>query len=138
MSIKKDLNTKKEQETVQKKYSECQKISIDYAIMEKVPTSLVRIIPADFGWSDVGTWASLHDELTHHHEENIEKGLNLLLDTEGSLIYNEEKEKLIACFGLKDQIIVNTRDALLICPKNKSADLKKMIEKIQEEKKKFM
>jgi len=134
MKIQLTIGTEKEKKVLKNHYSKCDKISIDYAIMEKVEKSKVRIIPADFGWNDIGTWESLHDELTKSSKENIKKGENLLIDVEGSLVYGP-KDKLIATIGLKDVIVVDTKDALLICKKNKSQDVKKIVEKLKENKK---
>lgn len=130
MIIKRSLGTKSEHETIQKEYAECPKISIDYGIMEKIPPQSVRIIPADFDWSDVGTFEALYSELSEHPHKNISSGQHLCIDAKGCLIYNETKQ-LIACFGMKNTVIVNTKDALLICPKEKSVEIKKLIEIIK-------
>lgn len=81
-------------ETLINLYPLCQKISIDYAIMEKVATNEVRIIPADLGWNDIGTWESIWSEL--HDEDknqgNVTKGNVITLETSNSLIYAPEKD----------------------------------------------
>ncbi len=110
-------------------YPTCDKISIDYGIMEKVDPSRVRIIPADLGWSDIGTWESLHQELSSEQEDNIIKGDVTVLDSEGCVIYNEGDGK-IAALGLKNMVIVKVKGYTLICPKDKSNDLKKLVAQI--------
>ena len=111
-------------------YSHCDKISIDYGIMEKVDPERVRIIPADLGWSDIGTFASLHEELADSPHCNLTKGDVLAVDCEGTLLYNEGTEK-IAAFGLKNMVVVSAGGFTLICPKEKSSDLKELLKKMQ-------
>jgi len=128
--IQKSIGTKNEKATIQKLYPECEKISIDYGIMEKVDRKEVRIIPAELGWSDVGTWDSIFSELSHDSQNNLIKGKQVGIDTQGSLIYGT-KDKLIATIGIKDLIIVETADAILICDKKRSHDVKKLVEKLR-------
>jgi mannose-1-phosphate guanylyltransferase len=123
--IKDDLlNTK----VVQEKFSQFEPISIDYGIMEKFKDMIV--IPADFGWADIGHWRTIKDVLSAE-DENLVKGSCLNEDCHGNLIYNYT-DKLISTIGLRNMIIVQTEDVLLICPKEKSAEVKKIVEKIKE------
>jgi len=121
------IGTPEEKSTIEKLYPQCEKISIDYAIMEKVKPEEVRIISADLGWSDIGTWDSLYDELKISTDENVIQGDHLGVDTKGCLIYSHGK-KLIATVGIENLVVVDTEDALLICNKNQSQDIKKIIE----------
>lgn len=111
-------------------YASCPKISIDYAIMEKIDPRIVRIIPADLGWSDIGNWGSLFDELVSDISKNYVRGEHRSLGTHGSLIYGKNG-KLIVTIGLKDLVVVDTEDALLICPKEKAFEVKKIVEKLK-------
>lgn len=113
-------------------YEQCEKISIDYGIMEKVDPADVRIISADLGWSDIGTWATLYEELAENPQANITKGAVVEVDSEGNLIYNENSNQ-IAALSLKNMIVINYEDHLLICPRERSADLKTLLEKIKNE-----
>jgi len=131
--IKKHIGTTKEQESLQTYYPKCKKISIDYGIMEKVNPNQVRIIPADLGWSDVGTWESILAELPKNKTNNLVKAKHIGIDTTESLIYGDG-QKIIATIGIKDMIIVDTPDALLICKKNRSQDVKKIVEKLKKSK----
>jgi mannose-1-phosphate guanylyltransferase len=133
MKMKDAIGSDNEKTVIEKEYSACEKISIDYAIMEKVDPSEVRIIPAEFGWSDVGTWESIHDELTESNDENVISGRFLGIDTKGSLIRTENPKKIIATIGLNDVVIVDTEDALLVCPKKRSQDVKKIVEKLKDQ-----
>jgi len=104
-------------------YPKCDKISVDYGIMEKVDPSQVRIIPADLGWSDIGTWSSLHEELTNDPNENLIKGSVKAIECEGCVLYNETNSTL-SVFGLKDMIVVKTEEDSFSCPREKSNELK--------------
>jgi mannose-1-phosphate guanylyltransferase len=133
MKIRSAIGTKKEKQALQTFYPRCRKISIDYGIMEKVNKKTVRIIPAELGWSDVGTWESIFDETAKSEKENIVKAEHIGLDSEGSLIYGSGK-KLIATIGIKDLVIVETKKALLVCKKSQSRDVKKLVEKLKKSK----
>ncbi len=128
--IQKSIGTKNEKTVIQKLYPLCDKISIDYGVMEKIDPKEVRIIPAELGWSDVGTWDSIFSELVHRNDDNLIKAKHVGIDTRGSLIYGT-KDKLIATIGVKDLVIVETADAVLICDKRRSHDVKKLVEKLQ-------
>jgi mannose-1-phosphate guanylyltransferase len=130
MKIQKFIGTDQEKEALLSYYPECDKISIDYGVMEKVDTKEVRIIPAELGWSDVGTWESIHAELAKKDDDNVVKGQHVSVDSKGSLIYGTGK-KLIATIGIDDLIVVETEEALLICKKNQSQDVKKLVEKLK-------
>ncbi|MEK7146039.1 MAG: sugar phosphate nucleotidyltransferase [Patescibacteria group bacterium] len=118
--------------SVNEHYPQCDKISIDYGVMEKVDPKEVRIIPADLEWSDIGTWDALHEELAQKPRDNVSKGKTLILDSEGSIVYNEG-DHMIAVLGLKDFVVVNADGCLLVCPKDRSHDLKSIVQKINEQ-----
>ncbi|KKU78860.1 MAG: Mannose-1-phosphate guanylyltransferase [Candidatus Peregrinibacteria bacterium GW2011_GWA2_47_7] len=111
-------------------YALCPKISIDYAVMEKVNPKEVRIIQADLGWSDVGNWATLHEQTRANEKDNVVHGDHLGIETTASIIYGK-KGKLIATIGVEDFIIVDTDDALLVCPKSKSMEVKRLVEELK-------
>jgi mannose-1-phosphate guanylyltransferase len=108
---------------------------IDTAILEKAKNVLV--VKAEFSWFDVGDWSSIHSILSDEPEVNILVGeepyTHLEVDTKGCLIHGTSK--LIATVGLRDLVIVDTPDILMICPKNRAQDVKKLVEKLAEEKK---
>ncbi len=104
-------------------YPTLEKISVDYAIMEKVDPSMVKIIKADLRWSDVGNWEAIWSELSSKSTENIERGDVKSIDCEGCLIYAENGTK-IAAIGMKDTIIVDTKEGLLVCQKDQSKKVK--------------
>ena len=103
---------------LEKAYSECPKISIDYAVMEK--TEHAWLYPGDFGWADIDSWESLFNAVpesdAHGNVFNSEK--HLFNDNRDNLVITENKRKIYAIKGLKDYLVVDTEDALLICPKD--------------------
>ena len=103
---------------IEKVYSDCIKISIDYGIMEK--TAKAWMYPAHFRWADVGTWESLYNNMPKSDDAgNIFNSTNVLSrDNAESLVISSDRNKLMAVCGLKDFIVIDTEDALLICPKS--------------------
>jgi mannose-1-phosphate guanylyltransferase len=98
--------------------------SIDYALMEKAEGVLMA--RGDFGWSDVGSWASLADIWPKDGSENALRGEGLFLDSRNCLVYSPHR--LAAVVGLRDVIIVDTKDALLVCSKKADQSIKEVIE----------
>lgn len=107
-----------------------QKISIDYAISENAPK--VAVVPAEIGWNDVGSWARLAEVLAEQADQNqnIVVGAHIGVETQGSLIYSE---KTVTTIGLENLIIIDTPDALLIAAKDRSEEVKKIVEQLQSE-----
>lgn len=108
---------------------------IDTAILEKAKN--VLMVPGDFSWFDVGDWATLHSILSAKPHWNVILGEetpdHLGVETEGCLIHGTGR--LIATLGLKDLVIIDTPDVLLICPKSRSQEVKKLVENLEAEKK---
>lgn len=132
MKIQDAWGTPNQGKIVSAEYPACQKISIDYAIMEKVDHKEVRIIPADLGWSDIGTWEALHEELTQNPDENLNQGEVMALETFGSVLYNTQSQKRVIVVGLDNVVVINTPDALLICDKNQSQCVKNVVDALKE------
>lgn len=110
-------------------YAKMEKTSIDYGIMER--TKEILVVPADFGWSDVGSWESLLALLVSRQKDNaITKGNHIGIGGENNLVF--AGEKLIATIGLKDIVVVDTPDATLICNTKESHKVKELIEKLEE------
>ena len=125
-----ETHTKLQEMDSEKKVSEIyptlEKISIDYAIMEKVDPRQIRIIKAEnLGWSDIGNWEALFQELADSADSNLTQGPIKHLDTHGSLIYSQE-DKPVKILGIDDLVVVNSPDGLLITKKFRSKDLKKL------------
>jgi mannose-1-phosphate guanylyltransferase/mannose-6-phosphate isomerase len=109
-------------------YQSLQSISFDHGILEH--SSRVCVVPADVGWSDVGAWNALADVLDKDSKGNITSGDNvLMMDCADTIIQGENR--LIAGLGLKNLIVVDSPDALLVCDKNRAQEVKQMVEKLK-------
>lgn len=97
--------------------------TIDRGILEKEKNMLV--IPAEFDWTDVGTWRALYDALARRPQENVVRGQHQGIDSFGNLLFSESK-KQFATIGLHDFIVVETRDAILIAPKSRAQEVKRL------------
>jgi len=108
------------------------KISFDYAITEKMDPQNISIILGDFDWNDIGAWNTLYENMLTKTDEkrNMVIGDRLNIDTSGCLIYGKEN-KIIATIGLDDLVIVDTDDALLVCPKSRAQDVKKAVDELK-------
>ncbi len=103
------------------------KQTIDYGIIEGA--ARVATIPVDIGWSDVGSWASLLEIMAVNDAGNVVLGgQHLAIDTSGSLVFSD---RLVATVGLKDMIVVNTPDALLICPANRAQEVRQIVAQLE-------
>jgi len=111
-------------------FESLQPVSIDNGIMEKSNNSVV--FPANIGWNDVGSWTALADISQKDSKGNVIKGNVFSIENTNSIIYAEER--LVATMGLKNMIVVDTSDAVLICPKDCAQDVKKIVEQIKLEK----
>tara|TARA_B100000242_G_scaffold294339_2_gene276522 strand:- start:2365 stop:3804 length:1440 start_codon:yes stop_codon:yes gene_type:complete len=110
-------------------FSECPSISIDVAVMEN--TKIGSVVPLNSMWTDIGNWKSLWEYETKNQDGNVLNGKILLKDVRDSY-FNSEKNRLIVGIGLKDLIVVDTHDALLVCEKNYSQEIKNLVEQIRE------
>ena len=106
-------------------YESCESLSIDYGILEKC--SDVAVIPADFGWSDLGTWTSLAQHLPSDKDCNSISGVQLIASVSKGNVVVGNSDKIIAIKGLNDFIVVDTEDALLICPKSEEQWVKTLV-----------
>ncbi|MBI2601100.1 mannose-1-phosphate guanylyltransferase [Candidatus Daviesbacteria bacterium] len=128
------IGTKEEDEVVKKVYSEAPTEQIDTAVSEKAKNLVV--IPGDFGWSDIGDWNIVFDSLKKDEFGNAiadTNGNHLSMDTRDSLI--ETNGRLVVTIGVSDLVIIDTEDAVLICPKDRTQEVKKVVEKLKELKK---
>ncbi len=120
--IEADLNTKNEAKSVDNVYSRLNSISIDYALLEK--SKDVCVIPADFEWSDLGTWSSLYELMEKDYLGNgVNGNLVRIYDASNNLIVSQ-KDKLTIIEGIKNSIIVDTEDTLMILSKDKEQEVK--------------
>lgn len=121
-----ELMTKLENQGVSA-YPQLEKISIDYALMEK--TQLASVLPAHFAWDDLGDWNSL-ERLNPSQSSNIVQGNHFGLDTNNNIIYNNNQEDLLVTIGVEDMVIVRDKNVTLIVPKNRTQDIKKILKEL--------
>jgi mannose-1-phosphate guanylyltransferase/mannose-6-phosphate isomerase len=109
--------------------------SIDYAVMEKLPADKVlnipcRVVPLDVGWSDVGAWDALWQAIDRDADGNAAKGDVWLEDSHGNLVIAEHG--LVACIGCEDMVVVETADAVLVAPKSRTQEVKRIVARLKE------
>ncbi|HEX6347802.1 MAG TPA: sugar phosphate nucleotidyltransferase [Candidatus Dormibacteraeota bacterium] len=104
---------------------------VDRTVMER--TSRLLLVPATFDWIDVGSWTELADLLRQDAHGNVVEGEQVLIDTEACFI--SAPGKLVAAIGLRDVVIVDTPDALLVCPKSRAQDVRRVVEALGRDKK---
>lgn len=122
-------NTSNEKQFIKENYPLAENISVDYAILEKAHN--VFVLPATFDWNDLGTWGSLHEKLDKDENNNAVVNARVLLENASNNIIRAEGKKLVVIDGLNDYIIVDKDDTLLIYPKSKEQDIKKIVGKIK-------
>jgi mannose-1-phosphate guanylyltransferase len=122
-------------------YPKLENISVDYAILEKAASVTgnasadvgnVFVIPAEIGWSDIGSWAAVYELLANRRGENILAGPGQTLDAEGNFLWSPDK--FIAAIGVRDLVVVETPDALLICPRDRAQDVGKIVNSLERRK----
>lgn len=127
LKIKEAVNTSNYESVLSECFNSFQSESIDYGIMEKAKN--IYTIPGDFGWDDVGSWKALERIKQADENKNVIDGEVVAVNTERSVIWGNKK--LIAVAGLKDVVIVDTDDALLICDKNNTQQVKDIIKELK-------
>ena len=131
IEIEKHLGKKDEKRVIGNIYRKLKPISIDYGVMEKVKN--VVVLPADIGWSDVGSWKTLQELKKKDRQNNVMSGKTIAIRSEGNIV--EAQSKLIALLGVKDLIVVESDAALLVAHKDSSQEVKEIVEKLEKENK---
>lgn len=121
------LGTPRQSEAIQRVWPAVHSISIDVGVMERAND--VVVIPADFGWSDVGCWSSVASLLSADSEGNVVQGEHLLLDCKDTFVYSSGR--LVAVLGLQGMMVIDAGDAVLVCPKERAQDVKKVVEALK-------
>jgi mannose-1-phosphate guanylyltransferase len=124
------FGTPEEEEVLRAEWEGIRRVSIDYGIMEHARD--VAVIPAELGWSDIGSWASLLDILEGDEDGNVIQAAGVALDTHRTLIRSESGQgRLIAAIGLEDMIVVDTPDVLLICPRSRAEQVREIVKRLE-------
>jgi mannose-1-phosphate guanylyltransferase len=119
-------------------YTKLENISVDYAILEPATRAegdpRVFVIPAEVGWSDIGSWAAVYELLSKQAGENVLAGDGRALDAAGNFLWSPSK--FVAAIGVHDLVVVETPDALLICPRDRTQDVGKIVKWLEEQRRK--
>ena len=121
--------TQSEKPFIDRIYPACENISIDYGIMEKAKN--VNVVLSDFGWSDLGTWGSLHTHIAHDTHHNGVVGKNVVLYNCADNVVNMPNNKLAVLHGLNGYIVVDTDDILLVCRKEDEQKIKQFVNDVR-------
>jgi len=117
-------------------YPKLENISVDYAILENATRQegppRVFVIPAEVGWSDIGSWAAVYELLAKQPSDNVLASHGLALDATGNFLYSPTK--FVAAIGVRDLIVVETPDALLVVPRDRAQDVAKIVKSLEERK----
>ncbi|MFD0964726.1 mannose-1-phosphate guanylyltransferase [Pseudofulvibacter geojedonensis] len=122
-------NTEFEHDFIQNNYAKAENISVDYAIMEKAKN--VYVSSAAFDWNDLGTWGSLYDKLDKDSDNNALVNSQILAEDASGNMIRTTKDKLVVIDGIKDYIIVDKEDVLMIYPKSKEQDIKQIVNRVK-------
>lgn len=118
--------TEAERDFIAEKFPACVSISIDYAVMEKAPNVYVECV--DFGWNDLGTWSALFDNSPKNRDNNVTQRCKVLAYNSSGNIFAVSSDKLVVADGLKDYIVADAGDVLLICPKADEQNIKNIVD----------
>jgi mannose-1-phosphate guanylyltransferase len=139
-ALAKHIGKRSYESQLKKIYPKLENISVDYAILEKAApagpngggTGNVFVIPAEVGWSDIGSWAAVYELLAKHPGENILAGPGETLGAEGNFLWSPGK--FVAAVGVKDLVLVETPDAILICSRERAQDVGKIVKSLEQKK----
>ncbi|MBW2262271.1 MAG: mannose-1-phosphate guanylyltransferase [Deltaproteobacteria bacterium] len=113
---------------VEQVYGEIEGISIDYGVMERKEKGGIEVIPGEFGWSDLGSWGAIYEHLPCDVEGNVVRGgaIPVLEDVKGCLLSTSKPGKVIALCGVEDLVVIDTEDAVLVVPRIRDQEVRKL------------
>lgn len=123
------LNTAEEKAAIEEIYPQCPNLSIDFGVMEKA--SNVYVMPASFGWSDLGTWNSAWENMQKDEKRNAVAGKKVIVFDSTGCVVHVPQNKLVVLQGLEDYIVADTDDVLLVCRKEKEQDIKEYVAEVK-------
>jgi len=134
------IGTRRYDSVLRRIYPRLENISIDYAVMEPATRvrgkSRVSVIPANVGWSDIGSWAAVYELLTEKSGQNVSAGPLCALDATGNYFWSPKK--LVAAIGVSDLVLVDTEDALLVSARDRSQDVGKIVKWLEKERRRSL
>jgi mannose-1-phosphate guanylyltransferase len=133
--LKPALGTDSFENVLEEVYEKLESVSFDYGIMERT-SSPVFVVPCDCGWSDVGSWESLYElrEEDHDDKRNLKEGECLVVDCKGTFV-SSRGGRLVSCLGLKNCLVIDTPEALLVADLKKSQEVRKIIDLLKRSRK---
>jgi mannose-1-phosphate guanylyltransferase len=139
-SLAESIGKRNYEKRLREVYPALENISVDYAILEpgtrEQGKPRVFVIPAEVGWSDIGSWTAVYELLAKKAGENIFAGAGHAIDAEGNFLWSPSK--FVAAIGVRDLVVVETPDALLICPRDRTQDVGKIVRKLEDERRKHL
>ncbi len=140
LRLEKLIGTARYAKALKRIYPQLENISVDYAVMERA-TQVERaaglgvyVLPADVGWSDIGSWAAVYELMARAPGENVSAGEFAAIDASGNFLWSPKK--FVAAVGVRDLVVVETPDALLIVPRDRAQDVGKVVKWLEESSKK--
>ena len=135
MQLAGDIGTPRYVKSLARIYPKLENISVDYAILEpataRSAAPSVFVLPAEVGWSDIGSWAAVYELLARKAGENVSAGKTFALDASGNFLWSPRK--FVAAIGVRDLVVVETDDALLLCPRERAQDVGKVVKWLETE-----
>ena len=136
MRLAGEIGTARYARSLARIYPQLENISVDYAVLEPVTRRAsapsVFVLPAEVGWSDIGSWAAVYELLARKAGENVSGGKFVALDARGNFLWSPKK--FVAAVGIRDLVVVETEDALLLCPRDRAQDVGKIVKWLEAEK----
>lgn len=123
----------KQKQDIKKVWARIKAVSIDYGLLEQ--SKNLTMVEARFFWHDLGSWDTLFEVLHKDKQNNVILSNNVNFDSSNNLIFSQDGERLIATLGLSNTVIVDTKDALLVCRKDKVQDIKRLVEALKKKRK---
>jgi mannose-1-phosphate guanylyltransferase len=132
--IARTIGTRKYPETLRRIYPRLENISVDFAVVEPATRTSgaksIFVLPAKVGWSDIGSWAAVYELLAAKPGANVSAGASFTMDAEGNFFWSPKK--FLGAIGVRDLVLVETDDAVLVCPRDRSQDVGKIVKWLEQ------
>jgi mannose-1-phosphate guanylyltransferase len=133
MTLAGEIGTARYTRALERVYPKLENISVDYAILEnatrRASAPSVFVLPAEVGWSDIGSWAAVYELMARKAGENVSAGKFFALDAQGNFFWSPKK--FVAAIGVRDLVLVETDDALLLCPRDRAQDVGEIVKGLE-------
>jgi mannose-1-phosphate guanylyltransferase len=133
MTLAGEIGTSRYARALERVYPKLENISVDYAILEnatrRASAPSVFVLPAEVGWSDIGSWAAVYELMARKAGKNVSAGKSFALDAQGNFFWSPTK--FVAAIGVRDLVLVETEDAVLLCPRDRAQDVGKIVKDLE-------